>query len=160
VGADPQAAGPRVLRPLRAPRGGRRLRDLPRPHRSDGSRARRDPAQHGLVPRVPPRSQAEPPAEGPNHQHGMDGRQRAGLDAARREPAAALLGVPPMSRREPRELPAPQDGAKVFWSSLTDKANAEEAKKRAATEPAVQGAGGDKLVTLRRGKDEKSADAG
>ena len=39
-----------------------------------------------------------------------------------------------MSRREPFEFKAPEDGAKVFWKSLEDKANPAAAQKRAEAE--------------------------
>ena len=39
-----------------------------------------------------------------------------------------------MSRREPFEFKAPEDGAKVFWRSLEDKRNPDKAQKRAESE--------------------------
>lgn len=39
-----------------------------------------------------------------------------------------------MSRRQPYNLPSSQDGAKVFWKSLEDKANPDVAQKRAESE--------------------------
>jgi Fe-S-cluster-containing dehydrogenase component/anaerobic selenocysteine-containing dehydrogenase len=63
------------------------------------------------------------------------------MDGAGCPPAAALLGVPPMSRREPHVFNrgsegeySPKDGAKVFWKSLEDKANPAGAQKRAEAE--------------------------
>jgi molybdopterin-containing oxidoreductase family iron-sulfur binding subunit len=59
---------------------------------------------------------------------------RRWMDATRSPPAAALLGVSPMSRREPYDHKAPADGAKVFWKSLEDKANPAAAQRRAESE--------------------------
>jgi len=65
-----------------------------------------------------------------------------------------------MSRREPHTFKAPADGAKVFWKSLADKADPASAQQRAESELAASAAAADaKLVKLRRGRDEKSADA-
>lgn len=71
-----------------------------------------------------------------------------------------------MSRRQPYSFPA-QDGAKVFWKSLEDKANPEGAQKRAEAEfpygldeAKVTAAEASKLVKLRRAKDQPSADRG
>jgi molybdopterin-containing oxidoreductase family iron-sulfur binding subunit len=61
-----------------------------------------------------------------------------------------------MSRREPHVFPPAQDGAKLFWKSLSDKENPELAQKRALTEEAASAAARDSqdatLVKLRRGK--------
>jgi Fe-S-cluster-containing dehydrogenase component/anaerobic selenocysteine-containing dehydrogenase len=69
-----------------------------------------------------------------------------------------------MSRREPHVLPAPEDGAKVFWKSLSDMANPAGAQKRAQSEESAsaaareaQSADDAKLVRLRRAKDQPSA---
>jgi molybdopterin-containing oxidoreductase family iron-sulfur binding subunit len=71
--------------------------------------------------------------------------------------------VPPMSRREPYQFKTPEDGAKVFWKSLEDKANPAAAQKRAETEfplgleeakAASVAAARSNLVSLRRSKDE------
>jgi len=72
-----------------------------------------------------------------------------------------------MSRREPHVFAKPEDGAKVFWKSLSDMANPEEAQKRAETEEAAASAAREaqsdgKLVRLRRAKDQpaRAPDAG
>ena len=68
-----------------------------------------------------------------------------------------------MSRREPHRFEAPQDGAKVFWKSLEDKANPAAAQKRAESEfslgleeakalTAATTGKGPSLVTLRKSK--------
>ncbi|HVJ88963.1 MAG TPA: Fe-S-cluster-containing hydrogenase [Labilithrix sp.] len=73
-----------------------------------------------------------------------------------------------MSRREPYVFNAPEDGAKVFWKSLEDKANPAAAQKRAESEfplgldeakaAAVAAAAANKdLVKLRKGKDAPAA---
>jgi MoCo/4Fe-4S cofactor protein with predicted Tat translocation signal len=66
----------------------------------------------------------------------MDARDGAAwVDPTRSSPAAALLGVSPMSRRKPYEVAPPQeDGAKVFWKSLEEKADLAAAQKRAEAE--------------------------
>ncbi len=64
------------------------------------------------------------------------------MDGAGSPPAAALLGVPPMSRRVPYSFDrgneegesSPKDGAKVFWRSLEDKANPAAAQRAAEAE--------------------------
>jgi len=66
-----------------------------------------------------------------------------------------------MSRREPYKHAPVQDGAKVFWKSLDELADPAAAQKRASSELAATAAAGDaKLVKLRRGREEKSADPG
>jgi molybdopterin-containing oxidoreductase family iron-sulfur binding subunit len=65
-----------------------------------------------------------------------------------------------MSRRQPYDLPAPNDGAKVFWKSLEDKASPAAAQERAEREllhPITPPEG--KLVKLRRGREEPAAHA-
>lgn len=68
-----------------------------------------------------------------------------------------------MSRRDPHVFSKPEDGAKVFWKSLADMANPEQAQKRAESEEAASAAARDAkdagLVRLRRAKDQPSADA-
>ncbi|HVH40701.1 MAG TPA: Fe-S-cluster-containing hydrogenase [Labilithrix sp.] len=68
-----------------------------------------------------------------------------------------------MSRREPHQFKTPEDGAKVFWKSLEDKANPAAAQKRAESEfplgleeakAASVGAAKNDLVKLRKSKDE------
>ncbi len=88
------------------------------------------------------------------------------MDATGGPPTAALLGVSSMSRREPHVFNKPEDGAKVFWKSLEDKANPAAAQKRAESEFAL---GLDEakalnaaqkngtLVKLRKGKDQEAA---
>ena len=66
-----------------------------------------------------------------------------------------------MSRREPFPKAAPQDGAKVFWTSLEDKANPEIGQRLAEAEfpkglEEARG-GASALVKLRRSKDASSA---
>jgi molybdopterin-containing oxidoreductase family iron-sulfur binding subunit len=64
-----------------------------------------------------------------------------------------------MSRREPHKWSAPEDGAKVFWKSLEDKANPAAAQKRAESEfplglaEAKASAVASGLVKLRKSKD-------
>jgi Fe-S-cluster-containing dehydrogenase component/anaerobic selenocysteine-containing dehydrogenase len=82
------------------------------------------------------------------------------MDATGSPPAAALLGVSPMSRREPHTFTAPEDGAKVFWKSLEDKANPAAAQKRAESEfslgleEAKTASVASSLVKLRKSKAE------
>jgi len=70
-----------------------------------------------------------------------------------------------MSRREPHNLPAANDGAKVFWKSLEDKANPADVQKRAESEfpygldEAKGAAVAASLVKLRRGKNDATAGA-
>ena len=68
-----------------------------------------------------------------------------------------------MSRREPYSFTSSQDGAKVFWKSLEDKADPASAQKRAESEfPYGVGPTGHEsknLVKLRRAKDQPEAEA-
>jgi molybdopterin-containing oxidoreductase family iron-sulfur binding subunit len=71
-----------------------------------------------------------------------------------------------MSRRDPHVFPKPEDGAKVFWKSLADLADPEDAQKRAQSEEAAiaasrdaSPASADALVRLRRGKEQPVAEA-
>ncbi len=91
----------------------------------------------------------------------------AELDRAGRPSPPALLQVPPMSRRQPYDLPSasePADGAKVFWKSLEDKANPAAAQKRAEAEvpqgleEAKASSVASSLVKLRRSKDMPAVD--
>src|SRR5262245_52570206 len=113
-----------------------------------------------MVPRLSPRSEAKPSPEGPNHQHGMEAGDGRRLDGPGCPPAAALLGVPPMSRREPYTPSAPEDGAKVFWKSLEDKANPAAAQRRAESEFPLgleeAKVSPSQLVKLRRKGDDKA----
>ncbi|RYZ58348.1 MAG: hypothetical protein EOP08_16330, partial [Proteobacteria bacterium] len=65
-----------------------------------------------------------------------------------------------MSRREPHVFKAPEDGAKVFWKSLEDKANPAAAQKRAESEfplgleEAKASSIASSLVKLRKSKDD------
>ena len=115
--------------------------DVPRPRRPDGGRARRDAARNGLVPRLPPRPEAEPSAEGSDHQHGVEAGDGRRLDRPRRQSAASIArGVTDEPPRTARISRPPQDGAKVFWKSLEDKERPELAQKRAETEVAAAAA--------------------
>src|SRR5689334_12080197 len=68
-----------------------------------------------------------------------------------------------MSRREPYQFKSPEDGAKVFWKSLEEKANPAAAQKLAESEfplgfeeakaAAVAASKNSGLVTLRKSKD-------
>ena len=63
-----------------------------------------------------------------------------------------------MSRREPHPTAPVQDGAQVFWKSLSDKEDPAAAQKRAQSETSAMAAASDaKLVKLRRGREDKSA---
>ena len=116
VDQGPQAAGALVLRPQRAPRRRCRLRDLPRSYRPDGRRSLEQADRHAVVPRVPPRSHAEPPAEGPDHEHVVDARRCAArLDSAGSQPPAALARVPQeISERRTRSAAEVPAGSPVF----------------------------------------------
>ncbi len=67
-----------------------------------------------------------------------------------------------MSRRAPHVFtpPANEDGAKVFWKSLSDKERPDLAQRRAETEVAASAAAADAtLVKLRRGKSQPAAES-
>jgi molybdopterin-containing oxidoreductase family iron-sulfur binding subunit len=64
-----------------------------------------------------------------------------------------------MSRRQPIEPRPIEDGAKVFWKSLEDKADPSRAQQRAAEEDGVKAAG-EKLVTLGKKKKESDVSIG
>src|SRR5262249_9999973 len=134
VDPAPQAARSRVLRSLGAPRRGGRVRDVPRAHRPDGRRADRSADQHGLVPRVPPRSGEEPASEGPDHEHDVAPRSVAEVEGARGPPPRTLLRVPPMSKRKAYEFQKPQDAGPLFWKSLEGRADPDAAGERAKAE--------------------------
>ncbi|MBX3225841.1 MAG: 4Fe-4S dicluster domain-containing protein [Labilithrix sp.] len=64
-----------------------------------------------------------------------------------------------MSRREPVVTKAPEDGAKVFWKSLEDKANPERVAQRAAVEVGAQASDLIKLGKKKKPTDDAIGDA-
>src|SRR5581483_9623052 len=114
----------------RAPRRRRRMLDVSRARRSDGRRSHRSTARDAVVRRMPPRSHEQAPAEGPDHEHGVDARQEsAGLEAASGQSAHQLLRVPPM-KRTPSSLPSDT----THWTSLEHKRDPELQKQAASKE--------------------------
>src|SRR5262249_51789248 len=83
VGAGPQSARPRLLRPPGPRQRGRRVPEVPRPGRDDGARAAGRGSVDGLVRELPPGGQ-------PNRRVGQEGPRLDGL-----------LGVPLLSRGKP-----------------------------------------------------------
>src|ERR1700712_5005514 len=149
MGAHPQAARARVLRPQRALGGRRGLHQLSRPDRPDGGRAPGPAAQHELVSRLSPRPGQVHPPEGPGHEHGLGALDRpsgAHGSRANSQSATALLGVSPMSKRKPYQFSKPAADGKVFWTSLEAKADPAAHQKRAQSE-FIDGVSGSDLVS-------------
>ena len=76
----PRPARLRLLQPQHPRREGRRLRDLPRPRRPDAADVAGRAAAHGVVPRLPPRTRAAPPAARGGLQHGLAAAERDQLE--------------------------------------------------------------------------------
>lgn len=71
VDAGPRPAGLRLLQSHGARERRDRLRDLPRPHRSDGARVPGQAADDGVVRELPPQPRALPSQPGERHQDGL-----------------------------------------------------------------------------------------